>query len=886
VFSYNSNKARSGGLKAIICLGTGVTALAAFAAPAYAQEEAAEETRTLQAVTVTATKREQTLQDVPIAVSVVGADVIEKAEIVDLGDLQSIVPSLRVGQLQSSANTNFVIRGFGNGANNAGIEPSVGVFIDGVYRSRSASQIADLPNIERVEVLRGPQSTLFGKNASAGVISVVTKKPTFDTEGSVEGTLSNFNGRRVGGYFTAPISDTVAFSLSGNYNVRDGYVEDIADGPDTNERNRYGIRGELLFEPSEDLSFRLIGDYDTIDETCCAAVNLVNGAIPGAVINALGGQIVTGAPFSNRVAYNFGSENEIDNSGISLQGDYDAGFATLTSITAFRTSDLSQNADSDFSSADLIGRNANTTNIETFTQELRLTSSGDGAIDWMIGGFYFDEKVAIENDFQFGTDFRGYVNALSGGAISQIEGALGLPIGTTFGQAGQGPRESFGQDNQAYSFFGTVDWHATDRLTATLGVNYTNDEKSAFGSATNTDSFSALNLTQVGYNLVLQTLLAQNGVSITNPAQVGAFIQGNPAAYAAIQQGALGVARNFNPNTPAQTRNPLAALTALQFLPPFLAFPNAVEDGQTNDSDTTYTLRLAYDVNDNFNVYGSYATGFKATSWNLSRDSRPFGTDFVAGSQRVVDPVTGQVFAAPASPITNAGLGVTNLTSGTRYAGPETAEVFEIGLKAAFDTFAFNVALFDQSIEGFQSNVFTGVGFSLANAGKQSTQGLEVDATWNATENLMLTFAGTFQDPVYDSFTGSTTGDISGTTPSGIPETATSTSATYSFDVKNLAAFVRADWQYESPVAYFDAVGTGFIGTDNNALLGYEKEISTINASAGFTTEGGLGVTFWGRNIFDDQYITTAFPGVAQAGTLSGYPSAPPTYGVTIRKSF
>ena len=878
MFSYNSNKPRKGGLQAILCLGVGISALTAFSAPAMAQEETEEETRTLQAVTITATKREQTLQDVPIAVSVVGADVIEKAEIVDLGDLQSIVPSLRVGQLQSSANTNFVIRGFGNGANNAGIEPSVGVFIDGVYRSRSASQISDLPNIERVEVLRGPQSTLFGKNASAGVISVVTKKPTFETEGSVEGTLSNFNGRRVGGYFTAPISDKVAFSVSGNYNVRDGYVEDIGDGPDTNERNRYGVRGELLFEPSENLSFRLIGDYDQIDEICCAAVNVVNGPT-GGIVNALGGQIVAGAPFSNRVAYNFGSQNEIENSGVSLQGDYDAGFATLTSITAFRTSDLVQNADSDFTSADLIGRNANETNIETFTQELRLTSSGDGNIDWMIGGFYFDEKVAIENDFQFGADFRGYVNVLSGGAIGLVEGALQLPVGTTFGQAGQGPLENFGQDNQAYSLFGTVDWHLSDRLTATLGLNYTKDEKSAFGNAINTDSFSAVNLTQVGYNLVLQQLLAGQGVDLTNPASVGPFVQNNAAQYAVIQQQALAVSRN--PST-----NPLGGLTALQFLPPFLAFPNAVEDGQTNDSDTTYTLRLAYDVNDNINVYGSYGTGFKATSWNLSRDSRPFGTDFVAGNQRVVDPVTQQVFAAPSSPITNAGLGVTNLTTGTRYAGPEQAKVFEIGLKAAFDSIAFNIAVFDQTIEGFQSNVFTGTGFSLANAGEQSTQGIELDATWNATENLTLTFAGTFQDPVYDSFVASATGDISGTTPSGIPETATSTSATYTFDVGNLASFVRADWQYESPVAFFDATGTGFTGTDNQALIGAEKEISTVNASAGFTTEGGLGVTFWGRNIFDDEYITTAFPGVAQAGTISGYPSAPPTYGVTIRKSF
>lgn len=154
-----------------------------------APDNADADARRLTTVTVTATKREQTLQEVPVAVSVVDEAVIADAEVQDLGDLQSLVPSLRVGQLQSSANTNFVIRGFGNGANNAGIEPSVGVFIDGVYRSRSAAQIADLPNLQRVEVLRGPQSTLFGKNASAGVISIVTQEPQFEQMGSVELSL-------------------------------------------------------------------------------------------------------------------------------------------------------------------------------------------------------------------------------------------------------------------------------------------------------------------------------------------------------------------------------------------------------------------------------------------------------------------------------------------------------------------------------------------------------------------------------------------------------------------------------------------------------------------------------------------------------------------------
>ena len=202
-------------------------------------------------IIVTASKREATLQDTPIAVSVATAETLQQAQARDLIDVQSLVPSLRVAQLQSSANTNFIIRGFGNGANNAGIEPSVGVFIDGVYRSRSAAQIGDLPNIRRIEVLRGPQSTLFGKNASAGIISIVTQEPQFDWGGHAELSYGNYNAIVARADVTGPISDTLAFSLYGNYNRRDGYAQDLNLNTDFNDRNRYGFRGQLLWEPSD-----------------------------------------------------------------------------------------------------------------------------------------------------------------------------------------------------------------------------------------------------------------------------------------------------------------------------------------------------------------------------------------------------------------------------------------------------------------------------------------------------------------------------------------------------------------------------------------------------------------------------------------------------------
>ena len=272
---------------------------------AYAQDEAApqaeDEEFAEDAIIVTATKREQTLQDTPVAVSVTSAEAIERSQVRDLIDLQTLVPSLKVGQLQSSANTNFIIRGFGNGANNAGIEPSVGVFIDGVYRSRSAAQIGDLANIRRVEVLRGPQSTLFGKNASAGIISIVTQEPQFDFGGGVEVSYGNLDAIVVKANVTGPISEQIAFSLEGNYNKRDGYIDVVNLGTKSNDRNRYGVRGQLLIEPSDALKIRLIADYDKIDEICCGVANVVNGPT-GAVVNALAGGVglVPNQPFSHR----------------------------------------------------------------------------------------------------------------------------------------------------------------------------------------------------------------------------------------------------------------------------------------------------------------------------------------------------------------------------------------------------------------------------------------------------------------------------------------------------------------------------------------------------------------------------------------------------------
>jgi outer membrane receptor protein involved in Fe transport len=820
---------------------------AALLSPAFGQYSG-----DIEEVIVMATKREQTLQEVPVAVSVVTAEVIEQAQIIDIKDLQASVPSLRVTQLQTTGNTNFIIRGFGNGANNPGIEPSVGVFIDGVYRSRSAAALVDLPNLERVEVLRGPQSTLFGKNASAGVINVVTAAPNMEEfGGSAALTYGNYNQVIVKGDVSGPISDTAGFSLALNSNKRDGYFDNLAQGTEINESDRWGVRGQLLFLPTDNVSLRVIADYDKIDEKCCGVANLLDGPT-GVVVRLIGGDFVPNDGFAYANYYDFDPTNEIDNSGISLQADIDfANEMKLTSITAYREMSRLDNVDVDFTSARLVGVNSGDTNIDTFTQELRLSQSMD-SLDWMVGAFYFNEDVSYDNQIAYDVAFRPYADILSGFGVTELEQTMQglglLPPDVRFFDVGQGTLDFSGQDDETISLFGQADWHVTDRVTLTGGLNYTKVDKTAFVNQTNTDVFSSLSMQQVGFGAIFYQL--------TGLPPYPEFIATNPQA-AATALALSGI--SCSPET-APACNPVLGLQPLQFLPPFLDFPNAVEPGTSSDDKVTWTARVAFQATDNINVYANAGTGFKATSWNLSRDSRPFGSDIPA--------------------LIGAGLAVPNLTAGTRYAGPEETTAYELGFKGQWDRTQLNVAVFDQSIKGFQSNIFTGTGFILMNAGKQSAKGIEVDALWAPIDPLRLTFSGTWLDPKYDSFEDAEgvdgPEDLSGTTPPGIHKFSMSTSATWYFDIGSLQAFLRGEYIYEDEVPVVENVPPEVAS----------REVSMLNASLGIGFNNGLELMFWGRNLTNDEFLLTAFPGTAQKGTYSGYPNQPRTYGVTLRARF
>ncbi len=838
---------------------------------ALAQDAQADDTgpESSNVIIVTASKREQTLQEVPISVSVTSGEVIEQAQIRDVLDLQTVTPSLRVSQLQSASATTFIIRGFGNGDNNFGIEPSVGVFIDGVFRSRSAAALSDLNMIQRIEVLNGPQSTLFGKNASAGVISVVTREPQYEFGGLVEASYGNFNALVLRGEVTGPISDNIAFALDGSYNRRDGYAQIVNLDQDISDRNRWSARGQLLIEPTTDIRIRMIGDYAKIDEVCCQVSTLVAGPTAGAIF-AVGGQLDTNF-FSYNTFLNQVPRNTVDNYGGSIQADWNTGPLTFTSITAYRELENFLDQDVDFTSARIVTE-VRDQKVKTFTQELRLTSDFDGPINFLLGGFYFDESISQDSRLTTGADARPFFSLLAGNpaVFNGVEAALGFPQGSIF-SAGPLTAEQFSMDNRAWSVFGTVDFEPVDGLVLTAGFNYTDDRKRF---ALSQQSFDELSNT----NLVDAFITIASGGAVRTRQQFQALPAPN-------QQALLAAATN-----PAV--NPFLGLAPFQFQPPFLNIPNAVEPGRTQDDQFTYLLRAAYQISPEVNVYASYATGFKASSINLSRDSRPVFGDYIPGprgTQPTGGATPGSSFAAPASPITNAGLGVANLGTGSRFAGPEEAKVYELGLKAQWDGFGFNLALFDQTIEGFQSFLFTGTGFQLNNAGEQSVRGFEFDATIRPVDALVFTFATTYLDAVFDSFVESPVGDLTGFRPGGIPEWSIATSATYTheFGASGNRLVTRLDYSHESNTPINNGLPTfnGPVNARRDPRI-FNREVNLVNASMIFQMENGLEIGAWARNLLDDQYIITVFDGVAQAGTVSGYPSQPRTYGGLVRYRF
>ena len=403
---------------------------------------------TVDAVVVTAQKRKENLQDVPIVVTVVNKQLLQDSGVRDIKDLSKLTSGLTVTSTASEAITTARIRGVGTVGDNPGLEPSVGVVIDGVYRPRNGVGFGDLGDVDQIEVLKGPQGSLFGKSTSAGVISITTAEPSFKFGSSAEFTASNYNGYGGSAEVTGALpifgGDKVAASLYFADRQRDGFYNvETGQGPrtQTTDQNQdfYTVRGQLLFKPDSNLTARLIADYTHRDERCCVAVQKANGdpldGKPGGLTaqnlvaglgGTGGGEAVNADPYARRAYANQPDAQDIVDEGISLQVDYRLPSidASLTSITAFRNWKLYGGNDLDFSNADLLQNpegDANSSQFQDFSQEIRFAGTY-GKLDYLVGGFYANEYLRDNFELLFGNQFNTYIDEL----FSTI--GLGVPI--------------------------------------------------------------------------------------------------------------------------------------------------------------------------------------------------------------------------------------------------------------------------------------------------------------------------------------------------------------------------------------------------------------------------------------------------------------------------
>jgi outer membrane receptor protein involved in Fe transport len=885
---------------------------------AFAQEAPQAEDNADAEIVVTAQGRSQLLSDVPVAISAVNAETLQNSGANDIRQLNQVAPSLLVSSTGTEANGSARIRGIGTVGDNPGLESSVPVFIDGVYRSRSGIGLNELGEIDRVEVQRGPQGTLGGRNSSAGLISIYSKKPSFTFGGSGELTYGNYDFMRAATSFTGPISEQLAFRVDGVYVKRDGFYRDDQNGRDINNRDRYFLRGQLLFEPTDALSVRLIADYTSRTEECCAATyvdrtvnqfigDLNNPSTTGVASTTTSNNIINvlrdlGQPLA---AFNQGFGRNISVSpnrvftgetkdyGFSGQVDYDFGGATLTSITAYRQYRSGQASDTDYGEVDILYRAPSDDayrQFHTFTQELRLQGEAfDGKLDWLVGGFFANEKLTVRDNLRFGNQYGRFANCriISGGGLafaynpaaqSCITPALRPTVSGALGAAGPlivagldrlDTMNNVGTTNDRYFQNGT-NWaifthnivHITDTIDLTLGARYTKDKKDFNATFGNDNTVCTAN--QAALGPLLTTAAAGTAGAI-----IGLSCQGNSTAE----------------------------LNGV-----------SIRDDR-NEDQITGTAILSWKPIDDLLLYTSFARGYKAGGFNLDR-------------------------SALKSPVpTFASVGGAQALVGNLQFDPELVDSYELGAKFSNGPFGLSVSAFRSDFSSFQLNTFNGTVFLVQNVngcdnlvgGSNAdtdlsnttgscataditygvrTQGVELEASLTPARNFRMAAGLTYAKTTYrDDLIGTKNGapldlalrKLPGDNLSNAPELVATSSVTWTPDIGSNGM---------SGLVYIDGRMTSDYNTGSDLFPQKEQDgFAVFNARIGLRgADEAWGIELWGQNIFNQDYAQVAFNSPFQAGQSSApfvdpqYPGGrqifsqflaePRTYGITLRGKF
>ncbi len=564
-------------LRVLLATTVACTALA----PALAQDEILDE----DVIVVTAQQRAQSSQDVPISLQVMDSEFISSVAADDMGDLEAFVPGLDVSN-GSPTQPRYSIRGITTSDFGVGTDPAVGIYVDGIYAARSGASLLAFNDIERVEVLKGPQGTLFGRNAAAGAVSIITREPSDELEGRVAVRLGSHNRVRTEAMINIPITETLAVRANFLDNSADGWLTDSVTGEDYRREDASADRITVRWDATPSTQILLRHSRDSIDQDARPAIGIVDlpaapGTPPLPVDTASYLNPFT-APLRNDVVFN---REARDLAETTLTIRQDIGEMTLTSLTSYREFDTMNREDED--GTNRIDTYFDTNNVEdneAFYQEFRLAGTS-GPVDWLIGASYYDETaIQASETFTF-TDTVNTVlgNIGAGTPFTDLEYGLLVPFGLPFSMLGHSWSENMNNEGEftARAVYADMIWSATDRLNISLGLRYTEDEK----------TFQWTNGGRRADSLD-QTLAALDGAGIL------ALAGASPADFQFDFVFDL---------------SPLAGVACDNGVNVAEGVACVMEDSWNNLSPR---LVVDYQLTDNIMVYGSFSEGYKAGGYN------------------------------------------------------------------------------------------------------------------------------------------------------------------------------------------------------------------------------------------------------------------------------
>jgi iron complex outermembrane receptor protein len=818
-----------------------VTAPAFAAEPAPDQETTAVGTEAAaegEEILVTARRRAESAQSVPLAISVVGGDHIDNTGSFNVGRLQQLAPAVQFTS-SNPRNTTLAIRGIGApfGLTNDGFEQGVGIYVDDVYYSRAASSTFDFLDVQQIEVLRGPQGTLYGKNTTAGAINITSRQPTFDFEGRAEVTVGNLQFKQAKAAVSGPLSETLAARVAISATSRRGTIFNARSGNWINEQDNLGFRTQLLYRPNDNLDVTLSGDYSIQDPECCGTVfarvtptQRAANRQYDALAQSLGYSVPSRNAFDRLtdIDADLNAGNKIG--GAALRVKWDTGAGTLTSVTAWRFWDWKPANDRDFTGLPITIKSQNPSQQNQYTQELRYNYSGS-QFDFVVGAFGYYQTVRTQGTEALGSAASRWL--LNPGSVTAAPPGLPGCGPSAANQLACDPSVLNGVtafntiflDNTSAALFGQFSWKPVDGLVIQPGVRLNYDKKDG--------GYARRVFNGAGTELFTRDA---NGTVITAAS--------NPRVFAQIDQ-----------------------LTPQVF---------TLKD---NDWNFSYDINVSYKVTPDILIYATYAKTFKSFGINLN--GVPNGSDGlprldVAG----IRPEAVNHYEAGIKSTLLNGKVVLNLA-----AFRTEISDFQVLVNAgAVSTTRGYLANAEKvRTQGFEAD------FSF-----RPSLRFHLYGNGAYTDARYVKFQGAPCPPGLSGGGSGSPASPAGTVGGNSPASCDLSGAPLAGVSKWSASFGA---EYNVPASLLGKDGEVYFGFDGNARTRFSSNPSPSAATdiegyalsnfrLGFRTEKGIDVFGWVRNAFDVRYFELLQVAPGSTGLIVGQPGDPRTWGATIKVRF